>query len=94
MRYAWIIDVDHLADEDIGTSVGLTGPRNAAPELIARLSNGEGHRFEMRDDDGESYYLGRVIYSDPKVTEGFEPLEDFGMPNAGATSILFGGKPL
>jgi hypothetical protein len=39
----------------------------------------------MYDDDGKLYYAG-TIWGD---YDGFEPLDDFGMPNAGCTSIEY-----
>ena len=44
----------------------------------------------MKDDDGETYYEGE-IYGD---FTGFEPLDNYGMPNAGCTSIWYGGDML
>jgi hypothetical protein len=37
----------------------------------------------MYDDDSELYYAGK-IWGD---FDGFEPLDDFGMPNGGCTQI-------
>jgi len=50
----------------------------------------KGVKFQMFDDDMNLYYEGKIIgnYS------GFEPLDDFGMPNAGCTSIWCDGKRL
>jgi hypothetical protein len=44
----------------------------------------------MKDDDGITYYEGE-IYGD---YDGFEPLDDFGTPNAGAVSIWYKGEML
>jgi|TARA_R100001530_G_scaffold110783_3_gene78010 hypothetical protein len=41
----------------------------------------------MFDDDGVLYYAG-LIWGD---YDGFEPLDDFGMPNAGCTEIQLRG---
>jgi hypothetical protein len=84
--YAWIIDVDYV---DSDADVGLTGPRNAPEVLLKRLKAGEGERFELWDDDDELYYVGRILYLDPDTPGGNEPLDDFGMPNAGATEICY-----
>ena len=43
-------------------------------------------RFLMMDDDGEIYYGGLIQGTD---YQGFEPLDDFGMPNAGCTEIHY-----
>lgn len=45
------------------------------------------HKFRMLDDDGEVYYTG---YTDDNQTEeAFAPLDDYGTPNAGCTSIEY-----
>jgi hypothetical protein len=85
-RYAWIITRDHIADVTIeaGTNsdaAGVTGPHNQ----VAELKSGEGKAFRMLDDDGNLYYTGRIIGNH----SGFEPLEDFGTPNAGCTEIRY-----
>ena len=99
--YAWIIDKDHLADEDAApgsladNAATITGPSTAPDELLAKLAAGEGDQFRMFDDDGELNYTGRLISTEGSDSEdGFGPLDDFGPPNAGATYIryLTGGK--
>jgi hypothetical protein len=40
----------------------------------------------MMDDDGNIYYGGLIQGAD---YQGFEPLDDFGAPNAGATEIHY-----
>lgn len=96
---AWIITKDKIADgsEREGTNSnakGLTGPRSASENDIARLKAGEGIRFRMLDDDGEIYYYGRWLeesdagkgyYAEPE----FSPLDNFGTPNAGCTEIQY-----
>jgi hypothetical protein len=79
-RYAWIIDVDHIEMNE----TPVLGPDNITPEQIESLKNkSNGQKFKMYDGDDELYYSGRIIgdYS------GFEPLDDYGMPNAGCTDI-------
>ena len=44
----------------------------------------------MYDDDDNCYYEG-MIYGD---YYGFEPLDDYGMPNAGCTYIKINGEIL
>ena len=89
--YAWIITKDHLAEANIpeGTNSnakGVIGPRNVTPEQVDRLHEGRiGEAFRIYDDDGELYYSGRIIGD----YEGFEPLDDFGATNAGATDIKY-----
>ena len=95
--YGWIIDRDHLAydlgsvDHDDRDDTGTIGPRNIYPSIKAQLRAGEGEKFRMYDDDGELYYEGRIVfhpdYEAPDMQ--FEPLDDFGMPNAGCTTIKY-----
>lgn len=42
------------------------------------------HRFRMLDDDEEVYYEGYT-----SISSSFDPLDDFGMPNAGCTDIQY-----
>lgn len=46
--------------------------------------DGYTNAFRMYDDDGELYYSGWA-----KPDTEFDPLEDFGTPNAGCTSISY-----
>ena len=84
---AWIIDKDHIADPKAQpatncNAVGLMGPRECSGDTSKMV-----HRFRMLDDDGEVYYEGR---SDSRDDENaFGPLDNFGMPNAGCTSIEY-----
>lgn len=87
--YAWVIDRDHLAEQDEDSEAGTTGPSDASEELLARLSAGDGEPFKMRDGDGELYYTGRIVGADTDNEDGFAPLQDFGMPNAGCTGIEY-----
>lgn len=101
--YAWIVDKDHIADPSARpgsycNAPGLTGPRNAPDDLVARLAKGEGRKWQMFDDDGERYYDGRIVFTDPDDENGngltlpeeaFGPLNDFGTGNAGCTEIKY-----
>ena len=92
VTYGWIITRDYItpADERESTySVGTMGPRNMPAELDDRLRTGEGVAFRLLDDDGEIYYHGRLITTDPGGEDEFGPLNDFGTPNAGATDIQY-----
>jgi len=64
------------------SSVGVEGPRDLDETVTA---NPQG--FTLYDDDNVAYYHG-WLYGD---YEGFEPVYDFGMPNAGAVHIKFDG---
>jgi hypothetical protein len=87
-EYGWLITKDKLAEdlelEDNDT--GIHGPRGCSKKLHDALLSGRGHKFKMYDDDGVLYYKGLFI-GDPDSEEGFAPLDDFGMPNAGCTRI-------
>ncbi|KUL44782.1 hypothetical protein ADL22_12630 [Streptomyces sp. NRRL F-4489] len=88
--YGWIIDIEHEPMEG-RTETGTIGPGNIGPEIAERLRNGEGRTFRMYDDDRVLNYTGRIITSEED--EGgeidFAPLDDFGTPNAGCTSIHY-----
>ena len=73
--YRWEITKDLISN---GGDVGQQGPYNLDPELDTNKTP-----FRMYDDDDELYYEGN-LYGE---FDCFEPLDDFGMPNAGATSI-------
>jgi hypothetical protein len=92
MSYAWIIDVDHICDPGEKSDVGRIGPRNAPDELIAQLQVGAGIAFQLKDDDGELNYEGRIFDAAglvPYSDNAFAPLDDFGQPNAGCTEIWY-----
>lgn len=86
-EYGWVIDEDHLGSRE---AMGRMGPRNIDPFWVKLLDKGAGVPFTLFDDDGILYYIGRIIgnYS------GFEPLDDFGAPNAGCTEIRYKGVTL
>lgn len=94
--YGWIITQDYTADtsEPEGTNLsakGVMGPHNINPDIEKQLEAGRGRAFRMKDDDGETYYSGRII-TPPEDEQGemdFAPLDDFGKPNAGATEIWY-----
>ena len=84
----WTITKDYLADPDarpgtnsnaVGIVGGTRGARLTAQQII---EHPDAKRFRMLDDDGEINYEGYIVGSDE-----FTPLDDFGEPNAGCTSI-------
>jgi hypothetical protein len=93
--YAWVIDKDHLVHPGsvCPDEAGVTGPRSAPDNLLARLTNGEGHAFQMYDDDRELYYSGRLVTTGDMGDEEHcaAPLFDFGLPNAGCTEVHWTG---
>lgn len=99
--YAWHIDKDYIEDgtgEQLapgkGQDIDVWGPRDASEAQIERLRKGQGHAFRMYDDDGGLNLSGRIVYDDPNVVDGFEPLDDYGEGGYGCTEIRFhqGGR--
>ena len=83
--YQWTITKDHLPESGEKNDVGKVGPRTATMTAEEIAGNPEGQQFRMLDDDRQLYYEG-VIVGDH---DGFEPLDDFGTPNAGCTIIQY-----
>lgn len=86
-RYGWIIEIDHLE----AGRVGRFGPRNIEPTILTRLAHPaddetDVKQWRCRDEDGELYYEGRFIGPEGRM---HAPLEDFAMPDAGATLIEY-----
>lgn len=79
MTYTWIITHQYIGEPE---EVGIVGPMQATFSKNEIL---KGKAFKMKDADGELVYRGRIIGS----YNGFEPLDDFGAPNAGATEIWY-----
>ena len=84
---AWTITKDNIAEpiarpgtncNAVGIVGGSRGARLTAQQII---EHPDAKRFRMLDDDGEIYYEGFL------VGDEFAPLDNFGEPNAGCTSI-------
>lgn len=86
--YGWIITKDHISEGGHNCE-GTSGPRGISDEIHARLTEGEGERWRCYDDDGNLYYEGRTFSLHMDGVSGFEPLDDFCMPDAGCTSICY-----
>ena len=91
--YYWEITLDRIADPTApaGTNANALGRHSGDPHIKTR----EGIKrstFEMLDDDGESYYKGFIYHRNGE--ELFAPLDQFGTPNAGATTIKIDGEIL
>ena len=87
-KYRWVIVADLVADPESepgrnANAVGVMGPSKCAERLA-----GEPEVFRMLDADGELYYIG-LLFDPEDVTSGFEPLDEFGRPNAGCTQIEY-----
>ena len=80
--YRWKIDKDYLDGGNKHSAVGVEGPRDLDENVSANPVG-----FTLYDDDDNAYYHG-WLYGD---YEGFEPVDDYGMPNAGAVHIKFDG---
>tara|TARA_R110000803_G_scaffold59101_4_gene117467 strand:- start:3539 stop:3823 length:285 start_codon:yes stop_codon:yes gene_type:complete len=76
--YAW--KITKVIGENDSTECGLVGPHNLGGEFGANKA-----RFRMYDDDGNPIYEGYITGD----FDGFEPLDDFGTPNAGCTAIKY-----
>ena len=79
--YRWVITKDHI---DNGDRVGTVGPHDADDAVTANPA-----RFSLYDDDDMCYYEG-MLYGDDY--QGFEPLDDFGTPNAGCVKMKLDGE--
>jgi hypothetical protein len=88
----WIIDRDHLAEDDAPDRRAKPGTNdNAVGVLGPRSYRGDGaelrKKFRMLDDDRVVYYSGRCDTDDDDNALG--PLDDFGTPNARAVTIQY-----
>ena len=91
----WTITKDYIADPAARkpsnqNAVGMVGPSHAKLTAEEILGHPDGQVFRMKDDDGELYYEGVMVITPEDGDEAeFRPLWDFGMPNAGATTIEY-----
>jgi hypothetical protein len=88
-EYGWIIYESFIESDsfEAAKAIEVFGPSGISDENEKRLRAGEGTPFELFDDDNMLYYRGRIIGD----FEGFEPCDDFGMPNAGAVHTKLDG---
>ena len=91
-KYYWIIDRDYHAEpgakpKTLENAVGIDSGKASYAAMFTPFAARMPDRFVMKDDDKNTYY-GGLLYCGC----GFEPLDDFGMPNAGATEIWLNGK--
>lgn len=78
-QLTWVITKDEGVVNDC---------ENATAEQKEKLVTfGYTEKFKMYDDDGELYYSGLA-----KLNADFDPLDDFGTPNAGCTEIRYYNK--
>lgn len=87
-NYHWTITKDHIRDpEHDRDDAGTHGPSGATLTADQIAANPKALEFRMCDDDGELYYTGKYLGPDDETL--FAPLDDFGTPNAGCTSIHY-----
>ena len=77
--YRWIITKDRV-EENLK---GVCGPHNYNESITDNKS-----RFSLYDDDGNCYAEGFIFGE----YDGFEPLDDYGMPSLGCTAIKIDGE--
>ena len=84
--YKWIITKDHTAnpEDKPGTNMNAVGVSYSETDSDGFVTLINKTEFRMYDDDKNLYFEG-FIYGD---FDGFEPLDDFGAPKAGATTIF------
>lgn len=77
----WKITEDKIAEPDAkaGTNLNALGVTNRGFDASVKLPV----KFRMLDDDGEVYYKGVMSEAE------FDPLLNFGMPNAGCTELQY-----
>lgn len=87
MSYA--ITHDYISSAGEKSDVGIYGPSHTKLNFEQIVNHPKGEKFKMYDDDKELYYEGVHVGGDQ-----FEPLDCFGMPNAGCTEIhyFYNGK--
>jgi len=92
--YGWLIYESRIEGDgsEFGkpTAIEVVGPSGISDENDQSLKDGKGDEFELYDDDRMLYYKGRIIGD----YIGFEPLDDFGTPNAGAAHVKMNGEYL
>ena len=82
---------------------GITGPSAVELSYEEIVNHPDREHFMIYDDDGERYYSGFMVHGLHPVTsriwdeegresDGMEPLDDFGTPNAGAAWIKYKDK--
>lgn len=86
----WTITIDNLADPDAkpatnANAVGIIGPSGATKTADQIRFHHDAVQFRLLDDDDEVYYVGFMVGNENE----FAPLDDFGKPNAGCTSIQY-----
>lgn len=84
----WIVLMDFTEDET-GKPVTVRGPAGNMSTREEFLDCPECRAFKMLDDDGNLYYTGRCYLPKGLTDKAFNPLDYYGKPNAGATTIWY-----
>ncbi len=88
---AWRINYTY---DDGKEMANIYGPSSMSDEEYDALKDGKGFPFKMYDDDGELMASGKSLDNDSE--EAFGPLDDWGEPSFGCTTIPYrpkGGGP-
>lgn len=83
VKYGWVISKCFL-DFDKGGTYGPVDTELTPSEILAHP---KAKKFRLYDDDKTLYYEGFMVHDGS--SDGFEPLDDFGEPNAGCTRIAY-----
>lgn len=75
----WVITKSHNCCE--GDNPDANGDQMMQLKMLMYVN-----AFRLRDDDGELYYSG---YAREDMEDEFAPLDDYGLPNAGCTTIEY-----
>ena len=71
----------------VAAGLGVAAGDDLSAKADAALNVKNKKHFAVeKDDDGNVYYGGLIQGAD---YQGFEPLDDYGQPNAGATEIHY-----
>ena len=87
MRKGWIITKKYLEsrNEETFIEVSIIGP---SLTTLTKEQIVLGHPFKMFDDDDVLCYEG-YLYADKNSEDGFMPLDNYGMPDAGCTYVQY-----
>jgi len=72
-----------------GNAVGVCGPSECTLSSAQIRAHKKSRFFQLFDADENLYYEGYCVLPDGLTEDAFHPLDNFGMPNAGATSIKY-----
>lgn len=98
-RREWIVTWEAPEATESGEAVKaeagkwlVAGPDGGKELRFVELAGGLGTAFRLLDDDGVVMGRGRYFGAEGDETQAFGPLDDWGMPSYGCTSIEVFGK--